>query len=196
MRRSWPSVSGRTASAARGADRATPDRCPARRLRECAVVADTRSRRRRGPCSTGPGPSVAGGPARRSSRPDRTPSRLDRRTSRPVVSPTYAQGSCYGTNRVVAGAPGRLTGPAAPLLSTARATQPPGRDPSRLGSSVPRTGRVFRKNGMGAWYEGAGRLASDRGFEHVPALAPDRRSTRRADGDGDVRSRIVTGELH
>jgi len=66
--------------------------------------------------------------------------------SRPVVSPTYAQGSYYGTNRVVAGAPGRLMGPAAPLPSTTRAAQPPGRDPSRLGSSVVRTARVSWKN--------------------------------------------------
>jgi len=66
--------------------------------------------------------------------------------SRPAVSPSYAQGSYYGTNRVVAGAPGRLAGPAAPLLSTTRAAQPPGRDPSRLGSSVVRTARVSRKN--------------------------------------------------
>ena len=78
--------------------------------------------------------------------PDRRPSRPDRRPSRPVVSPTYAQGSYYGTNRVVAGAPGRFAGPAAPLLSTTRAAQPPGRDPSRLGSSVVRTARVSRKN--------------------------------------------------
>src|SRR5450759_4897066 len=70
----------------------------------------------------------------------------DRRPSRPAVSPTYAQGSCYGTNRVVAGAPGRFAGPAAPLLSTTRAAQPPGCSPSRSRSHVVRTGRVFRKN--------------------------------------------------
>src|SRR5450756_1353085 len=70
----------------------------------------------------------------------------DRRPSRPVVSPIYAQGSYYGTNRVVASAPGRFTGPAAPLLSTTRAAQPSGRDPSRAGSSVVRTARVSRKN--------------------------------------------------
>jgi hypothetical protein len=134
--------------------------------------------------------TVSGWRARpRSSRPERRP-------SRPVVSPTYAQDSYYGTNRVVASAPGRFTGPAAPVLSTAREAQSPGHDRRRSRSSVPRTGRVFRKNGTRAWYEAAGRLASDRGFEHVPALAPDRRSTRRADGDGGVRSRIVTGELH
>jgi hypothetical protein len=69
----------------------------------------------------------------------------DRRPSRPVVSPTYAQGSCYGTNRVVASAPGLLMGPATPLLSTTRAAQPSGRDPSRSRCSVVRTGRVSRK---------------------------------------------------
>ena len=53
------------------------------------------------------------------------------RPARPVVSPTYAQGSYYGTNRVVAGAPGLLTGPAAPLLSTMRPAQRPGRDRRR-----------------------------------------------------------------
>jgi len=52
--------------------------------------------------------------------------------SRPVVSPTYAQGSCYGTNRVIAGAPGRLTGPATPLLSTARAAHSSGLARRRL----------------------------------------------------------------
>src|SRR5450756_230780 len=68
----------------------------------------------------------------RVSKPDRRDASLagepDRRRSRPVVSPTYAQGSYYGTNRVVINAPGRLTGPAAPLLSTTRAAQPPGRN--------------------------------------------------------------------
>src|SRR5450756_2465167 len=86
----------------------------------------------------------------RVSKPDRRGASLagepDRRPSRPVVSPIYAQGSYYGTNRVVAGAPGRFAGPAAPLLSTTRAAQPPGRGPSRLGSSVVRTARVSRKN--------------------------------------------------
>ncbi len=85
------------------------------------------------------GAPAAGAPDRRPSRPDRSP-------SRPVVSPTYAQGSYYGTNRVVASAPGRFTGPATPLLSTARAAQPLGRDPRRSRSSVARTGRVSRKN--------------------------------------------------
>jgi hypothetical protein len=70
----------------------------------------------------------------------------DRRPSRPVVSPIYAQGSYYGTNRVVASAPGRFTGPAAPLLSSTRVAQPPGGDPSRAGSHVVRTGRVSQKN--------------------------------------------------
>ena len=70
----------------------------------------------------------------------------DRRPSRPVVSPIYAQGSYYGTNRVVASAPGHLTSPAAPLLSTERAAQPPGRDRRRSRCSVARTGRVSRKN--------------------------------------------------
>jgi hypothetical protein len=87
----------------------------------------------------------------RVSKPDRRGASLggepDRRPSRPVVSPTYAQGSYYGRNRVVASAPGLLTGPATPLLSTTRAAQPPGRDPSRAGSHVVRTGRVSRKNG-------------------------------------------------
>src|SRR5450759_4788070 len=82
--------------------------------------------------------------------PDRRDASLagepDRRPSRPVVSPTYAQGSYYGTNRVVARAPGRLAGPAAPLVSTTRAAQLSGRSPSRSRSSVARTGRVFRKN--------------------------------------------------
>src|SRR5450756_1214161 len=59
----------------------------------------------------------------------------DRRPSRPVVSPTYAEGSCYGANRVAAGAPGRLTSSATPIVSTTRAAQPAGatlaaRDPS------------------------------------------------------------------
>src|SRR5450759_2135089 len=87
----------------------------------------------------------------RVSKPDRRGASLagdpDRRPSRPVVSPIYAQGSWYGTNRVVAGAPGRFTGPATPLLSTTRAAQPPGSDPSHSRSHVVRTGRVFRKNG-------------------------------------------------
>jgi len=67
--------------------------------------------------------------------------------SRPVVSPTYAQGSCYWTNRVVVSAPGRFTGPAAPFLSTTRAARPSGRDRRRSRSSIARTGRVSRKNG-------------------------------------------------
>ena len=37
----------------------------------------------------------------------------------PLVSPAYAQGSCYATNRVVTDAPGRPAGPAAPPPSTA-----------------------------------------------------------------------------
>ena len=68
------------------------------------------------------------------------------RPSWPDVSPAYAQGSYYGTNRGVAGAPGRLTGPASPLLSTTRAAQPSGRDRRRSRFHVVRTGRVFRKN--------------------------------------------------
>ena len=88
------------------------------------------------------GASLAGSSDRRASRPDRRP-------SRPVVSPTYAQGSCYGTNRVVAGAPGRFTGPATPLLSTARAAQPSGRYRRRSRCSVVRTGRVSLKNRSG-----------------------------------------------
>src|SRR5665811_391022 len=63
----------------------------------------------------------------------RRPSQPDWRPSRPAVSPSYAQGSWYGTNRVVASAPGRLAGPAAPLLSTTRAAQPPGTRPQPLG---------------------------------------------------------------
>src|SRR5450759_669924 len=86
----------------------------------------------------------------RVSKPDRRGASLagdpDRRPSRPAVSPIYAQGSWYGTNRVVAGGPGRFTGPATPLLSTTRAAQPPGRDPSHSRSHVVRTGRVSRKN--------------------------------------------------
>jgi hypothetical protein len=82
----------------------------------------------------------------RPSRPDWRPSRPDWRPSRPAVSPSYAQGSWYGTNRVVASAPGRLAGPAAPLLSTTGQPSPRGLDPSRSGSSVVRTARVSRKN--------------------------------------------------
>jgi hypothetical protein len=59
--------------------------------------------------------------------------RHDRRASRPVVSPSYAQGSWYGTNRVVAGAPGRFAGPAAPLLSTEPGSPAPGTRPQPLG---------------------------------------------------------------
>ena len=40
------------------------------------------------------------------------------------VSPTYAQGSSYGTKRVVVGRPGRHSGPAESLLSTTRAAPP------------------------------------------------------------------------
>jgi hypothetical protein len=97
--------------------------------------------------------------------PDRRPSRPVRRPSRPVVSPTYAQGSWYGTNRVMASAPGHLTSPAAPLLSTERAAQPSGRSPSRSRSHVVRTGRVFRKNrtrGRGGGDAGAGAGAGQR----------------------------------
>src|SRR5450759_2010508 len=100
----------------------------------------------------------------------------DRRRSRPVVSPTYAQGSYYGTNRVVAGAPGRLTGPATPLLSTTRAAQPPGGDPSRSGSSVVRTGHVSRKNG-----------ARGRGRGDVGVEEPDAGTRGRADARVDAR---------
>ena len=106
-----------------------------------------------------------------SGEPDRRPSRPDRRPSRPVVSPTYAQGSCYGTNRVVASAPGRFAGPAAPLLSTTRAAQPPGRDPSRSRCSVARTGRVSRKNGARG-REGAGRGRESASASRVAIPAP------------------------
>ena len=73
----------------------------------------------------------------RVSKPDRRDASLagepDRRPSRPVVSPIYAQGSYYGTNRVVASAPGRFAGPAAPLLSTTRAAQPRDATPAARG---------------------------------------------------------------
>jgi hypothetical protein len=150
-------IAGRTDSAAHVADTPRPGRC---RLADYADAprVSSRSRRRRGQHSMGPGPSLAG-------EPDWRPSRPDRRPSRPVVSPTYAQGSYYGTNRVVAGAPGRFTGPAAPLLSTERAAQPSGRSPSRSRSHVVRTGRVFRKNrtrGRGGGDAGAGAGAGQR----------------------------------
>jgi hypothetical protein len=91
----------------------------------------------------------------------------DRRPSRRVVSPAYAQGSYYGTNRVVASAPGRFTGPAAPLLSTARAAQPSGRDRRRSRSSVVRTGRVSRKNpARGGRGPGRGGPDAGRGTRH------------------------------
>jgi hypothetical protein len=128
-------------TAARVADAPRPGRC---------WLADDAGAPRAG--SIGPGPSLAGKPDRRASRPDRRP-------SRPVVSPTYAQGSYYGTNRVVANASGHLTSPAAPLLSTTRAAQPSGRNRCRSRSSVVRTGRVFRKNrprGRGGAGAGAG----------------------------------------
>jgi hypothetical protein len=125
-------IAGRTDSAARVTDTPGPGRCRLADDDADAPRVGSTSRRRRGPRSIGPGSSFAGEP--------------DRRPSRPAVSPTYAQGSCYGTNRVVAGAPGRFAGPAAPLLSTARAAQPPGCSPSRSRSHVVRTGRVFRKN--------------------------------------------------
>ena len=83
------------------------------------------------------GPSVAGAPDRRPPRPDRGP-------PRPLVSPTQAQGSYQGTNRVVIGAPKRLAGLAAPRLSTRRAAQSPGRDRRCWRSSTARTWRVSR----------------------------------------------------
>ena len=126
-----------TASAARAADTPRPRRC---RLTDSAgrgaPRAGTASRRRRGPGSIGLGPSrfVSG----RRARPETI--------SRPLVCPTYAQGSYYGTKQVLGGAPGRLTGPAAPRLSTTRAAQNPGRDRRRSRSSAARTGRVCRNN--------------------------------------------------
>jgi len=78
----------------------------------------------------------------------------------PVVSPTYAQGSYYETNRVDSGACGRLAGPAAPLLSTARAAQPSGRDRRRSRSCAARTRRVSRNcaaRGRRPRRDGAGR---------------------------------------
>jgi hypothetical protein len=53
----------------------------------------------------------------------------------PLVSAAYAQGSCYGTNRVVTGAPGRLAGPAAPPPSTAREAESTGHTLRRPRSS-------------------------------------------------------------
>jgi Transposase zinc-ribbon domain len=130
------------------------------------------------------GAPAAGVPDRRPSRPDRRPSRPDRRPSRPVVSPTYAQGSCYGTNRVVAGAPGRLTGPAAPLPSMTRAAQPPGGDPRRSRSSIARTGRVSRKNrttGRGDARAGVrGRLRESARASRVAISAPTSTSSSSA----------------
>ena len=119
------------------------------------------------------GASLAGSSDRRASRPDRRP-------SRPVVSPTYAQGSYYGTNRVVVSAPGRFTGPAAPLLSTTRAARPSGRDRRRSRSSVVRTGSVSRKN----------RTRGTRGREEggwSPAPGADAREARAWD-DGTLRA--------
>lgn len=83
-------------------------------------------------------------PAALAGQPD--PGQPNRRRSRPVVYPAYAQGSCYGTNRSVAAAPGRHSGPPAPLLSTTRAAPPSGYHFRRPRSSIARTGRVFRKN--------------------------------------------------
>src|SRR5450759_2030905 len=97
----------------------------------------------------------------------------DRRPSRPVVSPIYAQGSYYGTNRVVASAPGRFTGPATPLLSTTRAAQPPGRDPSRAGSHVVRTGRISEEpDARRAPTASATRPRSAEGPPGPPAMIP------------------------
>jgi len=101
------------------------------------------------------------------------------------VSPTYAQGSYYGTNRVVASAPGRLAGPAAPLVSTTRAAQPPRRGPSRSRSHAARTGRVFRKNrtrgDAGTGTRGRGRGDGDAGASMV-VRAPRRRKNRTPGG--------------
>src|SRR5674476_257478 len=83
-------------------------------------------------------------PAALAGQPD--PGQPNRRRSRPVVYPAYAQGSCYGTNRSVAAAPGRQSGPPALLLSTTRAAPPSGYHFRRPRSSIARTGRVFRKN--------------------------------------------------
>ena len=108
--------------------------------------------------------------------------------SRPVVSPTYAQGSYYGTNRVVAGAPGRLTGPATPLLSTTRTAQPSGRDCRRSRSHVVRTGHVFRKNrtrgrtAPGIAAAARGRHAARSRRLALPALHPSPGTNARREG--------------
>ena len=98
--------------------------------------------------------------------------------SRPLVSPTYAQGSYYGTRRVVSGAPGRLAGPATRLQSTTRAARPSGRDHRGSRSSVARTGRVSRYN-RARGRSGAG--ARERDARAVPApwaAAATRRARR------------------
>jgi hypothetical protein len=148
-RRIWPSVpdiARRTVPAARAADTPRPGRC-----RLADDVKTTRMRLAWVPGLDDGGDRAPSDQAHRGAPaagvPGRRPSRPDRRPSRPAVSPTYAQGSYYGTNQVVASAPGRLAGPAAPLPSTTRAAQPPGRDPRRSRCSVARTGRVSRKNG-------------------------------------------------
>jgi len=41
-----------------------------------------------------------------------------------LVSPVYAHGSCYATNRVLIDARWVLSGPAVPFLSTTRAARP------------------------------------------------------------------------
>src|SRR5450759_4945171 len=41
-----------------------------------------------------------------------------------LVSPVYAHGSCYATNRILIDARWLLSGPAVPFLSTTRAARP------------------------------------------------------------------------
>jgi len=64
--------------------------------------------------------------------------------SRPVVSPTYAQGSCYGRIESSPALPGASR--VRPRRSWARRAQPTPRDPPAAASrpSVARTGRVSR----------------------------------------------------
>jgi len=114
-------------------------------------------------------------PAALAGQPD--PGLPDRRRSRPVVSPAYAQGACYGTNRAVAAAPWRHAGPPAPLLSTTRAAPPSGCHLRRPRSSIARTGRVFRKNRT------RGRPRAGAGDPERTDAAPSLGLSRRTMGD-------------
>jgi hypothetical protein len=69
-----------------------------------------------------------------------------------------------GRNESSPALPRSFTGPAVPLLSTARAAEPSGRDRRGSRSSVVRTGRVSRKNGT-------------RGREGASARAPARHAS-------------------